>query len=343
MLLALPLPPTSGKWRRTQAGLGAGRWRSVVAIASAVAYFVPNPLFPRRQSTLPLIVLGTSLLLIANIDVEPRRSSITRATHPSYAREVFRRAMRKFHCAGVRAIRQRDRAEQGSGAAVQLRDAAVGDRGGRSSLGVVQLGAAPAAGQARGTRDRSRVLMRVHARDDLRCSRCASRRGRCGMSLNASQRLQRVHQRHPASTASRDTLRHYVERMPNLKWYGQHYPPGNLVLLTIEKQLGIPGLTKSIVCLLTVLTVVPLYMLARELELDDVATSPRCCSSPMTTGVLDPLHDQHDVDGDVPGDDVPVDARSRAADRIDRARRCCSGCLSRSTRSSVSPRRSSAC
>jgi hypothetical protein len=56
--------------------------------------------------------------------------------------------------------------------------------------------------------------------------------------------------------------------------------------MTIEKQLGVPGLTKAIICLLTALTIVPLYLLAKELELDDVAASVTLLLFAMTTGVL---------------------------------------------------------
>src|SRR5262249_51337401 len=47
----------------------------------------------------------------------------------------------------------------------------------------------------------------------------------------------------------------------------------NLVLLEIEKELGLTGLTKAIVCLCTILSILPLCRLKRELEFDQVATS----------------------------------------------------------------------
>jgi hypothetical protein len=90
----------------------------------------------------------------------------------------------------------------------------------------------------------------------------------------------------PAFDGVRDTLRTYVAKMPDLNWYGQHYPPGNLILLTIEKRLGLAGLTKAVVCLLTALTAIPLYKLAKELECDEVAASATVLLFAMTTGVL---------------------------------------------------------
>src|SRR5204863_8822069 len=70
-----------------------------------------------------------------------------------------------------------------------------------------------------------------------------------------------------------DTLRHYRERMHELHWYGQHYPPGNLILLQIEDASGIANLTKWLVILLTIASTIPLYAPARELNLDREAVS----------------------------------------------------------------------
>src|SRR3978361_1181268 len=66
LLLALPLPPTSGKWAIRKQDWGFG-FAIATAIAGMVAHLIPTPLFPRRRSLLPLIVLGTSLLVIANV------------------------------------------------------------------------------------------------------------------------------------------------------------------------------------------------------------------------------------------------------------------------------------
>ncbi|MGF1632294.1 MAG: hypothetical protein ACFCVE_00450 [Phycisphaerae bacterium] len=38
-----------------------------------------------------------------------------------------------------------------------------------------------------------------------------------------------------------DVLPNYVQRMPQLQWFGAHYPPGNLLLLWAERNWGITG------------------------------------------------------------------------------------------------------
>ena len=56
LLLALPLPPTKGKW-----AVHKKDWVFAGAVAigalSLAAYLLPTPLFPRRKSTLPLLLL----------------------------------------------------------------------------------------------------------------------------------------------------------------------------------------------------------------------------------------------------------------------------------------------
>src|SRR5688500_6314388 len=94
MLLALILPPVKGKAADVKQDWVLGL-AIATAIASAVAYLVPSPLFPRRKSTLPLIVFGTAVLLIANVMWNRSFLDYTRDHH--YVREVFRRAMRNFH------------------------------------------------------------------------------------------------------------------------------------------------------------------------------------------------------------------------------------------------------
>jgi hypothetical protein len=77
----------------------------------------------------------------------------------------------------------------------------------------------------------------------------------------------------PAFGGVADTLRHYRQRMSDLHWYGQHYPPGNLILVEIEEALHAPGLSKWIVILLTIVSAFPLYGLAREVGLEPTAVS----------------------------------------------------------------------
>lgn len=83
-----------------------------------------------------------------------------------------------------------------------------------------------------------------------------------------------------------DTLRSYVPLMPTLQWYGQHYPPGNLLLLEIERATGVTGLTKTLVILATALTVIPLYKLGRELELDERSAGLAALLFSASTSVL---------------------------------------------------------
>src|SRR5688572_16561267 len=95
MLLALVLPPLKGKAADQKQDWVLGL-AIATAIASAVAYFVPSPLFPRKHGTLPLIVFGTAMLLVAN--VMWNRSYLDYTRRPDSPRnEVFRRAMRNFH------------------------------------------------------------------------------------------------------------------------------------------------------------------------------------------------------------------------------------------------------
>jgi hypothetical protein len=88
--------------------------------------------------------------------------------------------------------------------------------------------------------------------------------------------------------------------MPKLEWYGQHYPPGNLILLR-SKRARRPGMTKSIVCLFTVLTLFPLDALAKALD----STTSRHLRAPALRRDdrrADLPDDQHDVADPVPAD-----------------------------------------
>jgi hypothetical protein len=287
MLLALVLPPVRGKAADQKQdwvlGLAIG-----TAIASGVAYFVPSPLFPRRHGTLPLIVFGTAMLLIANILWN--RSFLDYTRRPESPRnEVFRRAMRNFHAPVYGRY---------DNAIARSKDAAPPYS--YRTLPWVMVASGVALGWFAWARRRP-----LERRWDA-----ASFAILCGFTLAmialfalcepprlpgqwAPQRFTLQLSGYsefasdvPAFTGVRDTLATYVEKMPRLNWYGQHYPPGNLILLTIEKQLGVPGLTKAIVCLLTALTAVPLYLLAKELELDDIATTVTLLLFSITHGVL---------------------------------------------------------
>jgi hypothetical protein len=290
MLLAPALPPLTGPgayWKQTW----VLRLATATAVASAIAYFVPSALFPRKRGTLPLIVFGTAVLLIANIMWN--RSFLDYTRHHTYVREVFRRAMRNFHAPVYgrydNAIARNKEARPPYSYrtlpwVIVTSIAALGwfywalrrpleKRWDAASFAVL-CGFMLAM-----------IALFALCEPPEKPGRWAPMRFTLQLS-GYSEFASDI----PAFKGVRDTLRNYVDKMPPekklLNWYGQHYPPGNLILLTIEKQIGIPGLTKAVVCLLTALTAVPLYLLAKELELDDMAASAAVLLFAMTTGVL---------------------------------------------------------
>lgn len=273
LLLALPLPPTSGKWavQKTNWVLGA----AIVTAVAAGAALVRN-----RRDTLALILLGTSILVMANWGWNTAFRQYY--SNHSYKREVFRKAMRNFYAPLYgkydNALARRD------------------PRTGRYSLATLPFAigslviAAVWYGWARqrpldrrwGTRSFA-VLFSLQLLLIIFFALCEPWPKR--LSLNISGYLE-FKKDLPAFNGISDLLRNYVAKMPSLQWYGQHYPPGNLLLLAIERDLGIPGLTKSIVCLLTIFSALPLYGLARELSLDSIAASAAILLFAASTGVL---------------------------------------------------------
>jgi hypothetical protein len=287
MLLSLVLPPLKGKGADKKQDWVLGL-AIATAIASGVAYFVPSAMFPRKQSTLPLIVFGTAMLLIACIMWNRSFLNYTRRPDAPH-NEVFRRAMRNFHAPIYGRY---------DNAIARSKEAAPPYS--YATLPWVIVASMAAIGwfiwawrrplEKRWTAASFAVLCGFMLGMIVLFALCEPP-GKPGRWAPMRFTLQLSGYSEFASDIESfkgvgDTLRTYVEKMPKLNWYGQHYPPGNLILLTIERQLGIPGLTKAIVCLLTVLTVVPLYMLAKELELDDVAASVAVLLFAMTTGVL---------------------------------------------------------
>lgn len=93
LLLALPLPPARGKFAIAKKDWLIGI-SAAIALASLLAWYVPNALFPRRKSALPLILFGTALLLQCII----AWNAIFRqyVSHHPELREVFRHAMRNL-------------------------------------------------------------------------------------------------------------------------------------------------------------------------------------------------------------------------------------------------------
>ena len=246
----------------------------VTAVGAGIA------LVRSRGNTLALILLGTSLLVMGNWGWNKAFREYY-STH-SYKREVFRKAMRNFYAPVYgrydNAIARWD-PHRGSYslatlpfAIASIAIAAVWYRWARRR---------PLDGRW-GTRSFA-VLLSLQLLLIIFFALCEPWPKR--FSLNISGYLE-FKKDLPAFTGIGDILRNYVERMPSLEWYGQHYPPGNLILLAIERNLGIPGLLKSIVCLLTVLSALPLYALARELRLDNLATSAAILLFTASTSVL---------------------------------------------------------
>jgi hypothetical protein len=65
----------------------------------------------------------------------------------------------------------------------------------------------------------------------------------------------------------RHTLRYYTQQMPSLSVHNGHYPPGNLLLLTVESRLGVSWFARLVVIGCTVLTMIPIIGITSELNL----------------------------------------------------------------------------
>jgi hypothetical protein len=279
MLLALPLPPSAGTLAvYKQNWVLAGG--IVLAVLSLVAYLIPTPLLKQSRPVLPLILLGTSLLLIGQIGWNKAYRKYV-ATH-AYRREVFRRPMHNLWAP----IYGR---EDNSLARWNPRTGRYGFQTLPWAIASAAVAAAWFAWARRRPIDRPwewrslAILMAFQLALIVAFAACEPWPMRFSLKISGYSEFK---QDLPAFTGVADVFRTYVQKMPDLQWYGKHYPPGNLSLLMIEKKLGIPGLTKSIVCLCTVLAAVPLMRLARELELDNVATSAAVLLFTATTGVL---------------------------------------------------------
>jgi hypothetical protein len=280
MLLALPLPPTKGKW-----AVHKQDWILGGAIAIAAASLIIHFLRGRR-GVMPLIVFGAALMLTANVTWNKAfRSYVDHHKHkqPEVMREVFRKAMHQtFHWPVYGRYDN----------AIARLDPDTGKYS-FATLPFVLLSTAVAAmwfwwakrrGFDRKWCPRSLAVLMAFQLALIVCfAACEPWPERFSLKISGYNEFKKDI---PRFTGVADTLRNYVHLMPSLEWYGQHYPPGNLILLEIEKETGITGLTKSIVVLLTVLSVIPLHGLTRELELDDVATSATLLFFAASTGVL---------------------------------------------------------
>jgi hypothetical protein len=280
MLLILPLPPNKGKWAvHKQDWILVGAL--IIAAFSTAAYFVDNRMFPRR-SIWPIILLGTSLLLSANI-IWNKKFRDYAGAHQDYRREVFRRAMvltlhwpiyGRYDNAIARFDPDTGRYSLATLPYVLLASAIVAGWfmwAARRPLGaawdakafaiLIAFMIATMIAFALCERDPSRLYSRTSGYGEF------------------AKDIHRFH-------GIRGTLRNYVYLMPTLEWYGQHYPPANLMLMQAETFFGIRGLTKAIVMLLTAATVVPLYKLARELELSEAGATAAVLLFAASTSIL---------------------------------------------------------
>ena len=275
MLLALPLPPTKGKW-----AVHKQDWILAGAVVIAAAALLIH-LMRGRRGVLPVIVFGTALLLAANVTWNKAYHAYV-SHHRDYSREVFRRAMHNtFHWP---VYGRYDNA------------LARADDAGRYSFATLPfalLSLLIAAGWFAWARRRPierawdwrsfAVLITFQLALIFSFALCEPKLERLTLRISGYNEFKKDM---PRFTGVGDTLRRYVELMPTLEWYGQHYPPGNLILIEIEKSIGLPGMTKSIVVLLTALSVVPLYGLARELALSPVATTAAILMFAASSSVL---------------------------------------------------------
>jgi hypothetical protein len=269
LLLALPLPPNSTWWWNHKKNVVAPV-ALAVALASLLTYLRPTPLFPRPRATLPLIVLGTSLLLLF---ATAWNTAFRRyAGSHDYNVEVFRSVMRN----------------PWSPIYGQYDNALARPR----TLPFALLAVAVAAAWYAWVRKRpldwrwdARSLLSLLALQlalIIAFALCEPRPiGPAGYNLFRAGLAA-----FPSDATVGDILRDYVATMPTLDRYGQHYPPGNLTLLALERNLGMHGFAKAIVVLLMILSAVPLHRLARELQLDDVAVTATLLLYTATSGVL---------------------------------------------------------
>jgi hypothetical protein len=280
MLLAPALPPQSGKWAVHKQDWLLGL-TIAVALISLALYLLPTPLFPQRRSTLPLIVFGTAILIVGVIGWNKTFRNYV-ATHRGYNREVFRRKARTFHWPIY-----------GRYDNSFARWDAAKKRYHFTTLPFALASAAVAGIWYAWARRRPLdkpwdarsvvILIALQLATIVVFAACEPWPDRFGLHISGYDAFR---QDVSAFHGIRDTLAHYVERSPHLGWYGQHYPPGNLLLIEAEREAGIPGATKAFVCLCTVLSVIPLIGLARELELDAVTTSAAVLLFTATSGVL---------------------------------------------------------
>jgi hypothetical protein len=71
----------------------------------------------------------------------------------------------------------------------------------------------------------------------------------------------------PSFEGFRHTLQNYTQQMPNLSVHNGHYPPGNLLLLTVESRLGVSWFARAVVICFTILTMIPIVGITSELNL----------------------------------------------------------------------------
>jgi hypothetical protein len=264
MLLVLSLPPYRGN---------AGLHKVDYALSgAAIAAVVAGMVYLKTRATLPLMLLGIALLLIANI-AWGKAFRLYTSTH-NYSGEVFRRPMQQSLHAPLYG--------RYDNALIRVQTLPFAILSG--AVGAAWYAwARSRRWEGRWTPMSLALLMGFTLTMMILFAACEPWPSRFSLNISGYAEFKKDI---PAFHGVRDTLLHYVERMPTLEWYGQHYPPGNLLLLEIEKEVGLPGMTKSIVCLCTILSMMALWKLARELELDPAATSAALFLFAATWGVL---------------------------------------------------------
>ncbi len=277
MMLALPLPPYRGK-------LGVLKRDCVTASAIVIstgallAYFLANPLF-RRRSAWALILLGTSLLLLANQAWNAAfRHYVDTHTHK---REVFRDTMRNFWSPMYgRYDNALARLDETSGTYSHRTLPFVFLS---SAIALAWLWWARRAVARPWNARTFAALIAFQIAMMIAFALCEPWPTRFSNTISGYGEFSKDLAKF---TGSADILRNYVARMESLQWYGRHYPPGNLILLSLESTTGPAGLTHGVVVLLTALSVIPLYKLAKDLDLSDSAAAMAVMLLAISTSVL---------------------------------------------------------
>ena len=286
--LGLIIPPLLVLWPATidnPAEQGRLFWAAVlVFVAAVILYFVGTPLFVAKRSVIPLIVAGVAAVMVLQVVWNERFRELAGVQYRS-RHEIFRPAFRTFYAPTY----GRSIAEKGGADMTRWSFACSA-----AALAVLWSCWAVAAATARSLRTRWRwrswaVLLGFQCL--LILAFAASERpkggGEEGRFMSTRVGSYGTFRQDLASFKDvPDVLRTYTPKMPWLRWLGQHYPPGILILLRIEEVLGVPNLTKWLAVLMLVVATVPVHGLSLELGLDEAAAKAAALLFASTSGVL---------------------------------------------------------